>query len=234
MQNRIPTLAALAALGLTACAPADSTVDVSGAESGSPELGSYALGFDVGETFRSARDEIESDAFFTGFLDGLADESALEWEVRQAELQLQIERMQQAQMVSQRALAEEALAAGQAFLEENGARPEVTTLPSGVQYEVLVEGDGPTPEPGDRVRLHYVGTLPDGTEFDSSRSGEPVVFGVGDLIEGFNEAMQYIPMGATYKVYIPSDLAYGPTRRSDLIGPNQVLVFEIEHFEIVE
>lgn len=237
MQNRIPTLAALALVALAGCAPTDSGMDADdGSEVGSKAQGSYALGFDVGETFRTTQSEIDNEVFYEGFLDGLANDSKVEWEVRAAELQLMIERMQTARAASEATAAREALEAGQAFLEENAARPEVTTLPSGVQYEVLVEGDGPTPEPGDRVRLHYVGTLPDGTEFDSSRAndGEPTVFTVGGLIEGFNEAMQIIPMGATYRIYIPGDLAYGPSSRGELIGPNQVLVFEIEHFEIVE
>lgn len=232
MQNRIPALAAVASLALAACAPADST----GGDIGSADQGSYALGFDVGETFRSSQTVIDNDAFYQGYLDGLANESKLDWEVRAAQLQLLAERMETARESYNAAEAEAALAEGQAFLEQNGTRPEVVTLESGVQYEVLVEGDGPTPEMGDQVRLHYVGTLPDGTQFDSSRDGEgePVVFRVGGLIAGFNEAMQLIPMGGKFKVYIPSDLAYGPGRRSEQIGPNQVLVFEIEHFEIVE
>jgi len=235
MHNRIPTLAALALVGLAGCAPADSSSD-DGANSalGNKDQGSYALGFDVGETFRQSQSAIDNDAFYEGFLDGLADESKVPWETRAAELQLMAERIQAARVSADETAAAEALEAGQAFLEENGARPEVTTTASGLQYEVLVEGDGPTPETGDAVRLHYLGMLPDGTEFDGSTDGEPVVFNVGGLIEGFNEAMQLIPMGGKYKVYIPSELAYGPTRRSELIGPNQVLVFEIEHFEIVE
>ena len=232
MHYRIPTLTVAALVALAGCSPTDGSSG--GAELGSEVLGSYALGYDVGESMRAAQTAIDRDAFARGFLDGLDNSSELEWEDRVAELELMMERMRTAAYESEQADARQALREGTAFLEQNGARPEVTTTASGLQYEVLVEGDGPLPEVGDQVRLHYLGTLPDGTEFDGSTDGEPVVFTVGGLIEGFNEAMQLIPMGGKFKVYIPGDLAYGPQRRSELIGPNQVLVFEIEHFEIVE
>lgn len=232
MHYRIPTLATTVLVALAGCSPSDGSSDSS--ELGDEARGSYALGYDVGESMRPAQSAIDRDAFARGFADGLANASALAWEVRAAELELMMDRMRTAASAADEAAAEEALREGQAFLEENGARPEVTTTASGLQYEVLVEGDGPLPEMGDAVRLHYLGTLPDGTEFDGSTNGDPVVFTVGGLIEGFNEAMQLIPMGGKFKVYIPGDLAYGPQRRSELIGPNQVLVFEIEHFEIVE
>ncbi|HDR50106.1 MAG TPA: FKBP-type peptidyl-prolyl cis-trans isomerase, partial [Mariniphaga anaerophila] len=103
------------------------------------------------------------------------------------------------------------------------------------QYEVLVEGDGPIPAADDRVRVHYHGTLIDGTVFDSSvERGEPAVFGVGQVIPGWTEALQLMPVGSKWKVYIPSNLAYGERGAGADIGPNTTLIFEVELLEIVE
>lgn len=118
---------------------------------------------------------------------------------------------------------------GRAFLEENGTRPEVTVLPSGLQYEVLTEGSGAKPGPSDRVRCHYHGTLIDGTVFDSSvNRGEPAVFGVGQVIKGWTEALQLMPVGSKWRLYLPSELAYGQQGAGGAIGPNETLIFEVE------
>ena len=119
------------------------------------------------------------------------------------------------------------------FLTENGAREGVLTTPSGLQYEVLEAGAGASPGANDRVQVHYRGTLLDGTEFDSSYArGEPVVFGVGQVISGWTEALQLMQVGAKYKLFIPSDLAYGAGGAGDLIGPNAALIFEVELLDI--
>src|SRR5690554_1562715 len=124
---------------------------------------------------------------------------------------------------------------GNAFLEENKARPEVETTSSGLQYEVLEEGNGPKPTAEDRVRVHYHGTLTDGTVFDSSvERGEPAVFGVNQVIPGWTEALQLMPVGSKYKIYLPAELAYGERGAGGQIGPNSVLIFEVELLEIVE
>jgi FKBP-type peptidyl-prolyl cis-trans isomerase len=124
---------------------------------------------------------------------------------------------------------------GNKFLEENKAREGVQTTESGLQYEVLVEGDGPKPEATDRVRVHYHGTLTDGTVFDSSVDrGEPAVFGVNRVIPGWTEALQMMPVGSKWKVYIPADLAYGERGAGGDIGPNETLIFEVELLEIVK
>lgn len=127
------------------------------------------------------------------------------------------------------------LEAGNAFLEENKSREGVNTTASGMQYEVITEGTGPKPSAEDRVRVHYHGTLIDGTVFDSSVDrGEPAVFGVGQVIPGWTEALQLMPVGSKWKIYLPSDLAYGERGAGADIGPNTTLIFEVELLEIVE
>jgi len=124
---------------------------------------------------------------------------------------------------------------GNAFLEENKSREGINTTASGLQYEIITEGTGPKPSADDRVRVHYHGTLIDGTVFDSSvERGEPAVFGVGQVIPGWTEALQLMPVGSKWKIYVPSDLAYGERGEGADIGPNTTLIFEVELLEIVE
>ncbi|MFV0591402.1 MAG: FKBP-type peptidyl-prolyl cis-trans isomerase [Draconibacterium sp.] len=131
--------------------------------------------------------------------------------------------------------AQENLEAGSKFLEENGKREGVTTTESGLQYEVLTEGTGEKPTATDQVRVHYHGTLIDGTVFDSSvDEGEPVVFGVNRVIPGWTEALELMPVGSKWKVYIPAELAYGERGAGGDIGPNAALIFEVELLEIVK
>lgn len=125
--------------------------------------------------------------------------------------------------------------AGKAFLEANGKRKEVTTLPSGLQYEVIKKGEGKTPAAADTVKVHYEGTLTDGTVFDSSiRRGEPATFGVTQVIPGWVEALQLMPVGSKWKLYIPSELAYGAQGAGQAIAPHSTLVFDVELLDIVK
>ena len=118
---------------------------------------------------------------------------------------------------------------GEAFLVENGRKDGVKTLPSGLQYRVLKEGDGKHPTKADQVVVHYKGTLIDGTEFDSShKRGEPAKFGVTQVIKGWTEALQLMKEGSKWMLYIPWKLAYGEKGTNKLIGPNETLVFEVE------
>jgi len=127
----------------------------------------------------------------------------------------------------------EAVAAGKAFLSKNKARPEVVTLPSGLQYEVLKKGDGPKPTTKSQVTVHYHGSLIDGTVFDSSVDrGQPATFGVTQVIPGWTEALQLMPQGSKWKLFLPSDLAYGDRGAGGTIGPFATLVFEVELLEI--
>ncbi|TWV12271.1 FKBP-type peptidyl-prolyl cis-trans isomerase [Bacteroidaceae bacterium HV4-6-C5C] len=124
---------------------------------------------------------------------------------------------------------------GKNFLEENKKRPEVITLASGLQYEVINEGkNSEHAKATDQVRCHYEGTLIDGTLFDSSvKRGQPAVFGVNQVIPGWVEALQLMPEGAKWKLYIPSDLAYGAQGAGEMIPPHSTLIFEVELIEIL-
>ena len=126
-------------------------------------------------------------------------------------------------------MAEKNAAAGAEFLASNRKREGVTTTPSGLQYEVLNKGDGPTPKRDEKVKVHYHGTLIDGTVFDSSvQRNEPITFGVTDVIPGWTEALQLMPVGSKWKLFIPSGLAYREAGKGPVIGPNATLVFEVE------
>jgi FKBP-type peptidyl-prolyl cis-trans isomerase len=126
------------------------------------------------------------------------------------------------------------LKAGQAFLAENARRPGVHVTESGLQYEILVKGDGPKPTVTDVVRVHYTGKLIDETVFDSSvERGEPAVFGVSQVIPGWIEALKMMPVGSKWRLFIPSNLAYGEDGAGGVIGPNETLVFDVELLGIV-
>lgn len=123
---------------------------------------------------------------------------------------------------------------GKSFLEENAKRPGVVTLPSGLQYEVITEGNGKKPSATDRVKCHYEGTLIDGTLFDSSiKRGEPAIFDVNQVIKGWVEALQLMTEGAKWKLFIPSELAYGAQQAGEMIPPHSTLIFEVELIEVL-
>ncbi len=134
----------------------------------------------------------------------------------------------------QNEVAEANKRAGEEFLAENAKRPEVVTLPSGLQYEVLTEGKGRTPKATDRVQCHYHGTMIDGQVFDSSiQRGTPAVFGVNQVIPGWVEALQLMPEGSRWKLYIPSQLAYGEQGAGGSIPANATLIFEVELIKVI-
>ena len=123
---------------------------------------------------------------------------------------------------------------GEEFLASNAKRPEVKTTESGLQYEILKEGTGAKPNATDTVRVHYHGTLTDGTMFDSSvERGVPAEFGVNQVISGWVEALQMMPVGSKWKLFIPSDLAYGQRGAGDFIKPHSALVFEVELLQVI-
>ena len=134
----------------------------------------------------------------------------------------------------ERKMSSASIEQGKAFLEENKKRSNIVTLPSGLQYEVIIEGTGKLAQATDQLKCHYEGTLIDGTLFDSSvKRGQPAVFGVNQVIPGWVEALQLMPEGSKWKLYIPSDLAYGAQEAGEMIPPHSALVFEVELIEVL-
>ena len=192
---------------------------------------SYALGVSMGYNFRaSGIQELNVDDFadalgavFYGRATKMTAEEA------KTEVQSFFMQLQQKQQEENAKMADINAAAGEQFLLENGKRAEVHTTPSGLQYEIVKQGDGPRPTAGDSVTVHYTGKLIDGTVFDSSEErAEPATFGVTQVIPGWVEALQLMNVGSRWRLFIPSALAYGPQGAGGLIGPNQTLVFDVE------
>ncbi len=191
---------------------------------------SYALGLEIGASVKRLDTEIDLGALLQGIQDTLTGHRPLLTDAEAAQVREEFAaKYREAQAAKAREAADKNLAEGTAFLEQNRAKEGVTSTPSGLQYLVIRQGEGPRPTVRDRVRVHYRGTLLDGTEFDSSyRRGEPAVFEVGDVISGWVEALQLMPVGSTYRLFIPPHLAYGPRGAGPLIGPNATLIFEVE------
>jgi len=195
---------------------------------------SYGIALGLGQRMRLDGMALDVNAFQMGLSDGLNDATPrLTQQEIQAEMQAYQEKAAAEHEAAQAALGEANAAAAAAYLAENGAREGVVTTESGLQYEILTEGTGPKPGPEDTVQVHYVGTLVDGTTFDSSVDrGEPVTFGVGQVIPGWTEALQLMPVGSKWKLAIPADLAYGSGGAGRVIGPNAALIFEVELLSI--
>jgi FKBP-type peptidyl-prolyl cis-trans isomerase len=195
---------------------------------------SYAIGLNVGKSLH--RDDIDVDPkiVLQGLQDALADGKVLltddEIKTVMTDLQTQV---RQKQEEKRQALAENNKKDGAAFLAANATKPGVVTLPSGLQYKVLTPGTGPKPTATDRVVCNYRGTLLDNTEFDSSyKRGQPATFPVSGVIKGWTEALQLMPVGSKWQLFIPPDLAYGE-RPQGPGGPNATLVFDVELLSIV-
>jgi FKBP-type peptidyl-prolyl cis-trans isomerase FklB len=141
--------------------------------------------------------------------------------------------LRQRQMAKMQQAAETNKKEGEAFLSANKTKPGVVALPSGLQYRVLKEGSGPKPTASDSVVCNYRGVLLDKTEFDSSyKRGQPATFQVGQVIKGWTEALQLMPVGSKWQLFIPSELAYGQRGAGNDIGPNATLIFEVELLSI--
>lgn len=190
---------------------------------------SYSLGLSVAQNLMSSGvKDLNQEAFAKGILHGLAGVGA---ELSPREVNEVLNHFFEN---IQRESLEKNSAEGKRFLAENAQRSGVTVLPSGLQYEVLDAGNGAKPNPSDKVKCHYHGTLIDGTVFDSSvQRGTPAVFPVNGVIQGWVEALQLMQTGAKWKLFIPSELAYGERGAGDQIGPNTTLVFEVELLEII-
>lgn len=189
---------------------------------------SYSLGISVANNLKnSGFESIETDAMASAFNDVFSDK-----EVRitedEANLLIQDYFLELSEKKSQEATAE-----GSSFLIENAKKEGVITTSSGLQYEIITNGTGATPSEYEKVTVHYHGTLLDGTVFDSSVDrGQPATFPVNGVIPGWVEALQLMNVGSKYKLYIPSDLAYGERGAGGAIGPNATLIFEVELLSI--
>jgi FKBP-type peptidyl-prolyl cis-trans isomerase FklB len=197
---------------------------------------SYALGTDLGNQLKRQSVEIDPDLFIQGFKDALSGAKGLmtEAEVRAAITELQNE-LRKKQMEAMKQLGEKNKKEGEEFLAANKSKEGVVTLPSGLQYKVLTEGSGQKPSPDDTVVCQYRGTLINGTEFDSSyKRNQPTTFPVKGVIKGWTEALQLMPVGSKWQLFVPSDLAYGERGAGPNIGPNATLIFEVELVSIKE
>jgi len=190
----------------------------------------YTLGMDVGRSLKGLDAEVDFAAFVQGVEDALdgRDAKLSEEEAEQVK-QAFMQRMREQHARKVDALAEKNKKEGQAFLEKNKKEKGVVVTASGLQYTVLRDGAGPSPKAEDRVRVHYRGTLIDGTEFDSSyKRQQPITFPVKGVIGGWTEALQLMKVGGKYKLFIPSELAYRDAGAGQHIGPNATLIFEVE------
>lgn len=198
---------------------------------------SYAIGMSIGRSLKQQEAEVDAKVLAQGIEDTIAGGQPLmtEDQVRETMMAMQKKFMekQQSAMQARQGNADENLKKSEAFLAENAKKEGVKTTASGLQYKVIQEGKGTSPKATDVVSVHYKGTLPDGTEFDSSyKRGEPAQFPVNGVIPGWTEALQLMKPGAKYELYIPPQLAYGPQGAGQAIGPNQALIFEVELLEV--
>lgn len=190
---------------------------------------SYALGANIGESFKQQDIDVVMDKFIQGFTDGKAGQNKFS----QAEMEQVFQEFQKMMQTKQNSVMDEEKAKGAAFLAENKKKDGVIETPSGLQYKVVKMGTGAKPSATDRVKVHYHGTLIDGTVFDSSvERGQPITFGLNQVIAGWTEGVQLMPVGSKFIFYIPSNLAYGDRAAGDKIKPGSTLIFEVELLNI--
>jgi FKBP-type peptidyl-prolyl cis-trans isomerase FklB len=219
-----------AAVALTMAATRVMAADAAPALKDQKDKVSYSIGVNIGSSVKQQTQaqglELNPDAVAAGLKDALSGGKMLltEEQVRDVLMSLQKD------MVSKQAEAgEKNRKEGETFLAENKKKPGVKVLPSGLQYQVIKEGKGQKPKATDTVKANYTGTLIDGTEFDSSeKRGEPATFPLGNVIPGWTEALQLMPVGSKWRLFIPSTLAYGERGAGPVIGPNSTLIFDVE------
>jgi FKBP-type peptidyl-prolyl cis-trans isomerase len=201
---------------------------------------SYALGMNIGSglgaNLKKQSVEVDSTLVSQGLKDAMSGgKTRLTQEEAQAvlkEVQTDVQKQQQEKM---KEAADKNKTEGEAFLAANKSKDGVLTLPSGLQYKILTAGTGPKPTASDSVKCNYRGTLINGTEFDSSyKRGQPATFAVGQVIKAWTEALQLMPVGSKWQLFVPSSLAYGERGAGAEIGPNATLIFEVELLSIEE
>ena len=198
---------------------------------------SYAIGMDVAKNVKASFDDFDNDLFIQGFTNVLdSTDILLDQNVAQQVVRTYFQNKQKEEAVKRQEEAARNKEEGEEFLAENKSKDGVQTTESGLQYIVLKEGTGEKPTTASKVKVHYHGTLIDGTVFDSSVDrGEPTEFGVTQVIKGWTEGLQLMKVGAKYKFFVPSNLAYGGNPRpGGVIKPNSTLIFDVELLEIVK
>jgi FKBP-type peptidyl-prolyl cis-trans isomerase FklB len=195
---------------------------------------SYAIGLNIGKGMSKSSVDVDPDILMQGLRDGLSGGKALmtDEEIKTELNQLQAQ-VRQAAEEKARQLGEENKKEGESFLAANKEKEGVVTLADGLQYKILTAGTGPKPTASDTVICNYRGTLINGTEFDSSyKRGQPATFPVGQVIRGWTEALQLMPVGSKWQIFIPGEMAYGPRGAGPDIGPDATLIFEVELLSI--
>ncbi len=210
---------------LTACGKKEEPAKISALKSDDERV-SYGIGYNIGTNLARQRGlTIDDHAFQAGVADALAGKKT---RIEEKDIEAAFGVLETRAKEATTKLATENQTAGQAYLAKNKTKKGVTTTASGLQYEVMRAGKGPKPKPTQTVKVHYHGTLLDGTIFDSSVDrGEPIEFAVTGVIKGWAEALQLMPVGSKWKLTVPADLAYGPADRGK-ISPNSTLLFEVE------
>jgi FKBP-type peptidyl-prolyl cis-trans isomerase FklB len=235
------TPSAKAQTGSSTAAPKTGTAAKSGTAARVPftlktdkDKQSYAIGLNIGKSMKHDGVDIDTAVLARGIKDAVAGGKVLmtDDEIK-ATLTALSASLKKASEAKAAALGNKNKTEGDAFLAANKSKDGVVALPSGLQYKILKEGSGPKPTASDSVVCNYKGTLLDGTEFDSSyKRGQPATFPVGQVIKGWTEALQLMPVGSKWQLFVPSDLAYGPRSPGGEIGPNSTLVFEVELLSI--
>lgn len=251
--TRVTALALATTFALAACKPQPKPADAAkaadtaeagkdaGAKTAYPGLPtekeqvSYTIGMAMGKQLQEIKDEVNLDTLVKALRTQVAGDKALLNDEQAQEIMESFGQKMQAKMIAKAmADAKANLDKGEKFLAENGKKQGVTTTASGLQYQVQTEGKGPKPKATDGVKVHYKGTLLDGKEFDSSYArNEPAVMPLQGVIPGWAEGLQLMPVGSKYTFWIPAKLAYGE-QAPPMIGPNQMLTFEVELLEIVK
>jgi FKBP-type peptidyl-prolyl cis-trans isomerase len=194
------------------------------------EKQSYAIGMNLGENLKAQSVEIDPNMLARGMKDTLGGtKTLLTVEEEHATLMELQNGLRKTQMEKMQKVGEKNKTEGETFLAANKSKPGIVTLPSGLQYKILHVGTGPKPTASDTVSCNYKGTLIDGTEFDSSyKRGQPTTFPVSGVIKGWTEALQLMPVGSKWQLFVPAALAYGDHAASAVLGPNSMLIFEVE------